>query len=119
MDENKTVNYSWLKFKCRVKLGIEKTKEKAKSVVDWCAKNPAAASAIAATAVTGFKTIHKAVDKHNEDVERRRRIWDPREGRYVWLNRDITPREDIEIRRRYRDGESYGEILNDMGLRRR
>lgn len=48
--------------------------------------------------------------------ERDRRFYDNRMGRYVYARRVPSNYEMQEIERRYRDGESYREILHSMGL---
>ena len=55
-------------------------------------------------------------NNRNTRDDRDRRFWDARMGRYVYSRRVPTNYEMQEIEARYRNGESYREILMNMGL---
>ena len=69
-----------------------------------------------AAAVT--KKLCKAYSVHTENVRRELEFWDPRTGRYTRAKRKLSPKERLEIDRRYRNdrNESYVSILSDMNL---
>lgn len=58
----------------------------------------------------------RAWNRHREDVIRNRRFYDPRRGRYTTARRNLTARELRIIDDRFERGESYRQILDDMGL---
>lgn len=110
------INYKALKTKIWLKDKKEKAKAMAFKALDWCSKNPMAAASLGGAAVAGLKTVRKLANNHYEEVDRRRRFYDPRTGRYTYIRRDLTPAEDAYVTRRFKNGESYSEIFYDMGL---
>ena len=62
----------------------------------------------------------KRISKDNravrERTERENRFYDPRNGRYCYARRELTPAEQMAVERRYHLGESYTEILYSMKL---
>ena len=110
-------------IKRKAKEYYNKGKEKAKKAIGdlscWVENNQALAGLIV---VGGGKLIHEAIKYHNsrqEKIHRDRDFYDPRRGTYTQTRRKVSNREALEIERRYQRGESYREILSDMGLVRR
>ena len=71
--------------------------------------------AVAAVFMAG-KYLSKSARTEKEKNERNTRFYDPRNGRYCYARRELTPAEQMAIERRYHLGESYTEILYSMKL---
>lgn len=54
-----------------------------------------------------------AKEQHRHDA---RTLYDKRKGHYCEVKRDLKGSDWITIDKRYENGESYSEILNDMNL---
>ena len=119
MDE--TVNMSDFKkeaFKRKVKDGFDWCKKKVDEGIAWAMEHPGEAIALA-TLTAG--TIKKGSGSVQTVAENRRRdldLYDPRTGSHSKMRRRPSPTEQVMIDRRYNMGESYKEILYDMGLLR-
>lgn len=70
---------------------------------------------IAAVAV-GVKKQAAADKRRQAREERETRFYDPRTGIYSYAKRPLNPKEQMSVERRYRNGESYTEILYSMKL---
>ena len=119
-EEKKVTEFKWLKFKVKVKQAVDSAKETVKKAVvataDFCRDHPVEASLVAGAVVKAVKVVNKVAVVGREERDKRRRFYDNRLGRYSRSRRDLTGREELEIERRYRGGESYREILDDLGL---
>lgn len=114
--DKQVIDYKVLKAKLWVKEKTENAKMAAVKAVQFAKDNPMVTAAALSAAASGFRMIRKGVIEHNADVRKRRRFYDPRTGRYSWSKCDLDRYESAEVDRRYRAGESYAEILHDMGL---
>lgn len=61
--------------------------------------------------ISGKRRARRADDKH-----RKTEMWDPVEGHWWKLRRELSSRELLEVEHRVKNGESRGEVLADMGL---
>lgn len=106
---------------------IEATKRKAKSAIgkgmeiskaglEYVSENK---EVIIPVAMGGMAIAKKMANSHKvkaEEKDRLTRFYDCRNGRYTYTKRIPKGREEAEIERRYKSGESYRSILTDMGL---
>ena len=101
----------------------EKLKAKGRAALDWIDIHREETIAIGAgvTALGGFVT--KIVKGHNKkkQLEEERElkenfVWDRRQGHYWRVKRKLSNQEWLEIDRRYREGQSMGNILSDLRL---
>lgn len=116
MDENG-------KPESKFKAAWRDAKFKAKCFYETCKQNKEQVVAVAAIVVPGAIEITKMLirngDKRADEDHRKREMWDPVEGHWWKLRRELKTSEYLEVERRVRDGESRGEVLEDMGLLRR
>lgn len=99
--------------------------DKFKDFECWCANNPQLASILIPGAIMlggglikgGTSVVKAAINnntaKHQNRVDDRR-IYDPSEGFYWNLKRDLNTSQKLELERRKAEGESMGQILEDM-----
>lgn len=110
-----------LKFGDRIKLKFENGKAwcgtKFDSLKTWMINHPYEAAGLGTTAVIGTREVVRAVRRHEDKVHRERDFYDPRCGRTTRAKRRPSTYELDEIEFRYRNGESYNEILREMNLR--
>lgn len=114
---------------------IEELKEKAKTKFDqvcaeakakfnnvkyWIMQNPEGASVIFAALIPVVRFIVKHGTRYFRDkkvTDAREKSWyDPRTGSWWMLRRKLTSKERLHIERRYKNGESLGDILDSMKL---
>ena len=111
-----------LSFKDRMKLKFENAKAwgaaKASNLKTWVINHPYEAMALSGSIVAGTTKVVKVAKHHEEKVHRERDFYDPRCGRTTRCKRRPSNYELDEIEFRYRNGESYNEILREMGLRK-
>ena len=112
MFENAKVR--WAKFK-------KDAKDKAACCVVWVENNPELAIVIipaAAAAIKGATKLgSKFVTKFNQDrmiKDVRTRCYDPSEGHYWFLKRELSNDEWLLVNRRHSNGERIGDILADL-----
>lgn len=117
--ENKTVDINDFKKEAKKrewKEKLEKVKQKANDGVAWVFNHPVESAGIA-TAVS--VVLKKTLSYKQTKAEDRRRdvdFYDTRRGRHAISRRPLTRKEQIEVDRRFEAGESYIQILSDMGL---
>lgn len=102
--------------KRKVKEKFEAGKEKVKAGIEYVDEHR---EVVLPLVIGGLAVAKKAAATHatyKEEKDRRTRFWDPRTGRYTYSKRILKDREEQEVETRYRNGESYREILSDMGL---
>lgn len=116
MSEEKTVPMWRLKLKCKAKTAADKVKQTGKKLKDWAVKNPEKALAVIGGIGSIGGSAYKFKRSHDEHVRLHRRFYDRRTDSYSWSKRDLTPREQDELERRYRNGERKKAILMEMGL---
>ena len=101
----------------------ENAKQKASDFMETCKQNKETVIAVASVVIPGAIEIGKMAvknrDKREENDRRKRAMWDPVEGHWWYLRRELTSSEYLEVERRVRDGEARGEVLDDMGLLRK
>lgn len=111
----------------KLKLSLETIKEKALDIwdrftdkvaafVEWCLQNKEAAFTLLTTVVALMKLVIKAINNRKEDEWRSRRFYDRRTDRWCYAKKKPTKKQESMIEERYRDGESYREILDSMNL---
>jgi len=114
----KIVNFEDFKKAVKIEEGKRWLKDKAAKTITWVVEHPAEAATLASGVTLGIgkvlKEYNKAMDQRREDCK----FWDNRMGRYARSKRPLSRKESLEAERRFRNGESYKEILNDMGLLR-
>ena len=94
----------------------EKVKDTASAVYNWAGDHKAEIAGVALFLLAGTKQVNKIVDNHRDDVIRKRRIYDPKEGHYWNLRRELRTDEYLELERLEKRGYSKGEALKMMGL---
>ena len=103
-------------FKKKVKDTIDAGKQKVTSGIQWCLEHPAEAAGLAAI---GAPLIAKGVKYKTVKTEEKRReteFYDPRTGMYAKARRPLTAREKLRAEERYKSGENWSHILDDMRL---
>jgi hypothetical protein len=108
------------KIKAAINKTVDKVKDTTAKVWNWAVENKEVAIPIAIGALgiiaDGAKQHNRDMrDKHEND-RKLRTFWDPRECRHYYTNRVPSKRQSRVIGERYRNGESYGSILESMGL---
>ena len=103
----------------------EEIQSKMKDFECWVANNPQLASILIPGGIMlggalikggvslGKSAIQNSTAKAQNRVDDRR-IYDPSEGFYWNLKRDLNTSQKLELERRKADGESMGQILEDM-----
>ena len=111
------------KVEGKFKRFCRETKEKAKAFVETCKENKEQVVAVAAIAVPAVtetvKLIAKNRNRQQDNDKRYLEMWDPVEGHHWKLRRKLKTSEYLEVERRVKNGESRGEVLDDMGLLRK
>lgn len=105
-----------LKLKVKFELYKRKSLEVARRYAEWIMNNKEVVIPLATLGVAGMRTVGKIQRDAREDKLHERRFYDPRKGRYVESRRKLNTKEELELERRYNQGESYRSILYDMGL---
>lgn len=111
----------------KLKLNLETIKEKALDIWDrftdkvaafvkWCSENKEMAFTLLMALLGLVKQLIKAKNNRKEDEWRSRRFYDRRTDRWCYAKKKPTKRQESMIEERYRDGESYREILDSMNL---
>lgn len=99
--------------KARVDIGLWKAKE-------WVKDHPEQTAMIATTAIGATGVIIKRMDRNarerREEKQQARKIYDHSLGSFWYLKRVPSPAEKIQIERRRKQGEPYGDILRSMDL---
>lgn len=103
-------------FKKKVKDTYDAGKAKVASGIQWCFDHPMEAIGLASITAP---LIAKGVKYKTVKTEERRReteFYDPRTGMYAKAKRPLTSREKVKAEERYRNGENWSHILDDMRL---
>lgn len=110
------------KQKCKDRYNTVKLKAgiKAREAKEFCKNNKEAVIGIAAVSIPGLiKLGGKAMNNRKFKMEEKRRdrdYWDPRTGKHWVAKKKVSTKTQLEIERRYKNGEDYGEILNSLNL---
>lgn len=83
---------------------------------NYVKEHPLEAATTVGTLFAGYKKLHSMRLDYIEEDRRHRDFYDPRTGKHVWARRKLTTRELMRIDARYKAGDSYTQILADMGL---
>lgn len=83
---------------------------------NYVKEHPLEAATTVGTLFAGYKKLHSMRLDYVEEDRRHRDFYDPRTGKHVWARRKLTARELMRIDARYKAGDSYTQILADMGL---
>ena len=118
----KTINYDDRNFKQKVKDFIEKCKLNWKirkeKIGAFCTRHENELLLIAIISLPGLLKIgNNAIKNARVDKEEKRRkcdYYDPRTGKHWYTRKPLNTKEELEFERRYRNGESTGDILNSM-----
>ena len=102
--------------KRKAKEAFGKAVELAKSGIEYAKENKEIVVPLVVAGATVSKKALNNRKQHDEEVDKLTRFYDNRMGRYTRVKRIPKSYEEAEIERRYRNGESYREILTDMGL---
>ena len=118
MDIKKNIGDLHLKEKlntAKLKAGI-----KAKEARQWVSENKELVIGVATVTIPAAIGLGgKVVSRNKVAKEEKRRatdIYDPSSGIHWNTKKKLTEKQKLEIDRRHRSGESYGEILNSMKL---
>lgn len=97
-----------------------KAKAKAAQIWETCKENKeiviAVGSVVIPAGIEIVKMSAKRIDRKTEDTHRRKEMWDPVEGHWWKLKRELSSREYLEVENRVKNGEKRGEVLYDMGV---
>lgn len=118
-DNSKTVDIDDFKKeaqKRKWKEKLDKVKQKANDLVKWGIEHPIESMAIIGAVTSLGNKAFKYRQTRAEDTRRLVDFYDTRLGRHVLSRRPLTRHEQIEVDRRFNDGESYTQILADLGL---
>ena len=138
MNENKNMNENAVNknavkeektFTDKIKDGIKSASDNAMSLYKkgkkWCKENEELINdlkKLAPVIIAGAVWLRgQSSAKHKrylDRFEKETRFYDPRLGRYSYTRRMPTPNELLEIEKRYRSGESYRRILDDLRILR-
>ena len=124
MEEKKTVSFEDFKkdakkkeLKDRLIQLKDKAIEQGERIVKGLIEHPERAIALMSAAGLLAGKVNKIHQTNAEDRRRKRDFYDPRTGRWCTARRDLTPKEEAEIERRYKlNKESYREILYSMHI---
>ena len=110
-DTKEVLKYKWEAFKVKAKQKYDEAKE-------WCGNHMELVVGVVPVLITGFfeviKIASKADAREEEKELKELYIYDRSMGHYWKLRRRLTNAEYREIERRRAEGESMGEILEDM-----
>ena len=99
--------------RAKIKRGFE-------SVLNWARENPQLAIGGATVLIGAGTALTKGVMRTRRikvaDKALQRRVWDPKEGTYWRLRRELTNEEKRYISRMVDNGESRGEVLSRLGV---
>ena len=112
--EKQKIEEKWQHFK-------KDAADKAAGVIYWAQSYPELAIVVAggvfAVARGALKFGAKVLSRANQEAmqrEIRRRCYDPSEGHYWFLKRDLSNEEWLLVNRRHLNGERLGDILFDL-----
>lgn len=104
----------------KFKTAYENAKIKAQKFWEDCKENKeviiAVGSVAVPTVVEVTKMIIKGSNRRTDDDRRKKQMWDPVEGHWWKLRRELSSSEYLEVEHRVKNGESRGEVLYDMGV---
>ncbi len=107
-------------FKDKVKEKSEGAKMKVYGGIEWCKQNKESIAVFGPVVVGGFLEMFKILVKSHTVKEEKtlkdRYVYDHSLGHYYELKRRPKNSEWVQIDQRKKNGESYGQILNDMRL---
>lgn len=99
----------------------ERLSDKLHDASQWIRDNQELTAILASLTITGLSCvakitndISKTVRTANDRKVTERRVYDPREGHYWVLKRELSNREWLEIQTRENYGERLGDILANM-----
>lgn len=111
------------KAESKFKTAWREAKIKGRMFIETCRENKEATMAVASVAIPGaieiVKMIVRKSDRKDDEKRRKLDMWDPVEGHWWHLKRELRNYEYLEIEERVRNGESRGSVLEDMGLLKR
>ena len=100
-----------------------KAKEKYEAGKEWAKKNKELLVVFGPVAVGSLVEIAKIASRHSTVKEQKKLkenyIYDRSAGHYYETKRKLKNKEWLQVDERHTNGESYGEILDDMGLLRK
>lgn len=102
------------KFERWIRQRIAKAKAAVFKVVDFAVENPLLTAIVVGSASSAISKGASAYKTFAEDRRRRRDFFDPRTGMHVLTRRNLDSQETAYVDRRYRAGDSYAQIFNDM-----
>ena len=106
------IDFQKLKRQVKIKELKDGIKIKAKQAVGFMEEHRDLMVVVVPTVIgAGIKLSNMVKNNKREYNE-----WDPRAGRNWSLKRNLSMKEALELDRRYRNGESKGQILSDMRL---
>ena len=107
--------------KTRIQRIKDKVRYNAYCALNWVERNPQLALMLIPAGVAVFKGTTKVCSKmmqraNMEAAQReiRRRCYDPSEGHYWFLKRELSNDEWLLVNNRHQSGERLGDILNDL-----
>ena len=115
-NEQKTVRWDEVKRKIWLKNTWAKIKWRAAKVGQWMVEHPMETIAAAGATAGVAKKLSGAYKVHAEEVRRDRDFYNPRNGHHSKITRKLRPAEQVEVSRRFNNGEDYDSIFFDMGI---
>lgn len=97
--------------------------QKLRDLGNWASQNKELAIALIPVGIVAFREVGKTIRTISENAadreearQRDLRIYDNAEGRYIYLRRPMTKREQMEYAARREAGETKQAIIASMGL---
>lgn len=91
-------------------------KKKVQNAINWTMANKEFVLMAAPVVIGGVKLLSKSNTARVERITKETMEYDPRTGHYWKIKRRMNTKEALEFDRRYRNGESKGDILASMRL---
>ena len=98
-------------------------KRKLNESVIWIRQNPEVVVFVFPIVLAGVKGASKIGAKmlQRANMERaeqqlKTRCYDPSEGHYWWLKRELSNQEWLMVNNRHKNGESFGDIFSSMNV---
>lgn len=110
------INDFWNKLKTKALNLWDKFTDCLARFLAWCWNNKELAIVLISGIFGLIKEGLKAYTRHKDDEWRSRRFYDRRVDRWHYAKRKPTKKQERIIEERYRDGETYRDILDSMNL---
>ena len=114
--EQKINEYKKLKWEIRKRKVKDALKEAPGKVMDVCKTHGKEIAASAPFVYYAVRKAAKVYGEHKEEVRKALEIYDYSLHRWCYLKRKMNPKEELEFKKRLRNGEKVYDILSTMRL---